>query len=218
MLSKTFTAAATIGGFLALSGAALAQTTASAGVDLNMRSGPGPQYDVIGVIPSAGSVTMEGCIEGGNWCRVTHEGTQGWANSDYLLADLSGEQVVITERRTDINVPVVTYEDSGDGTAVGAASGAVTGALIGGPVGALIGTAAGAVLGSAADVPEPVVTYVKSNPVEPLYLEGEVVVGASLPETVELKSIPEHEYQYVYVNGVPVVIEPGTRRIVHLVR
>ena len=53
---------------------------------------------------------------------------------------------------------------------------------------------------------------------DPVYLEGEVVVGATLPETVELREIPDYEYRYVYVNGVPVLVEAETRQIVRIVR
>ena len=68
------------------------------------------------------------------------------------------------------------------------------------------------------DPPENVRTYVTSNQIEPVYLDGEVVVGAGLPETVELREIPDYEYRYVYVNGQPVLVEPDTRRIVYVVR
>ena len=61
-------------------------------------------------------------------------------------------------------------------------------------------------------------TYVTTNQVEPVYLDGEVVVGAGLPETVELREIPDYEYRYVYVNGQPVLVEPSSRRIVYVVR
>ena len=63
-----------------------------------------------------------------------------------------------------------------------------------------------------------VVTYVRTNKMEPVYLDGEVVVGASLPETVVLNEVPDYEYRYVYVNGQPVLVEPQTRRIVYVVR
>jgi hypothetical protein len=61
-------------------------------------------------------------------------------------------------------------------------------------------------------------TYVTSNQVDPVYLDGEVVVGASLPETVQLREIPDYEYRYVYVNGQPVLVEPQSRRIVYVMR
>ena len=43
-------------------------------------------------------------------------------------------------------------------------------------------------------------------------------MGASLPETVELREIPDYEYRYVYVNGQPVLVEPSSRRIVYVMR
>jgi uncharacterized protein YcfJ len=94
--------------------------------------------------------------------------------------------------------------------------------LIAGPVGAAVGGAAGAVAGGAAgtviDPPEKVRTYVTTNKVDAVYLEGEVVVGAGLPETVELREIPDYEYRYVYVNGQPVLVDAKTRQIVYIVR
>ena len=50
-------------------------------------------------------------------------------------------------------------------------------------------------------------------------VDGEVVVGAGVPDTVTLQAIPEYdEYQYAYINGQPVLIDPSTRQIVYLVR
>jgi hypothetical protein len=80
------------------------------------------------------------------------------------------------------------------------------------------GATAGGATGAAAEPPAEVRTFVTSNRVDPVYLEGEVVVGASLPETVVLREIPDYEYRYVNVNNQPVLVEPGTRRIVYVMR
>jgi hypothetical protein len=156
------------------------------------------------------------------WCQVNHAGMSGWAHAGYLSAEAvaAGEQVIIGERRTEVSVPVVSYTEpeTGSGVALGATSGALAGAVLGGPIGAAVGAVAGAAVGGASNVPEPVVSYVRSHRVEPVYLEGEVVVGAELPETVQLTPVPESEYRYVDVNGVPAVVEPCSRRIVHVVR
>ena len=94
-------------------------------------------------------------------------------------------------------VPVPADKGGGDAGAVaGGMTGAIAGAIVGGPVGAAVGGAAGVIAGGATgtviDPPENVRTYVTSNQVEPVYLEGEVVVGAGLPETVELREIPDY--------------------------
>ena len=60
--------------------------------------------------------------------------------------------------------------------------------------------------------------YVRDNPVDPVYLEGEVVTGVELPETVTLSTVPTSDYRYAYVNGVPVVVDPAERRVVYIVR
>ncbi|NGO49902.1 DUF1236 domain-containing protein [Allomesorhizobium camelthorni] len=209
---------------LAMSASALAQTSVTATTDLNVRAGPGPQHPVIGVLAAGQATTLNGCIEGSKWCSVAEAGGQGWVYSDYLTGNFGGQQVVITERPAG-SVEVVTAP-SGDGGAegavVGGTTGAVAGAIIGGPVGAAVGGVAGATIGgatgAAAEPPAEVRTFITSNRVEPVFLEGEVVVGASLPETVELREIPNYEYRYVNVNNQPVLVEPGTRRIVYVMR
>lgn len=221
---KKFASLAIIGGALAASTSAYAQTTASATADLNIRSGPGPQYPVTGVIGAGEQATINGCLENSKWCTVTTSAGEGWAYSDYLTADLSGETVVVTESRQQLSVPVTTYEEGAGatGAVAGGAAGAVAGALIAGPVGAAIGGVAGmATAGTAASVvdpPEQVTTYVQSNQVEPVYLEGEVVVGAGVPDTVELVEVPDYEYRYVNVNSQPVLVDPATRQIVYVYR
>jgi len=227
---KTFLATTAL---VALSTGAQAASSATAVADLNIRSGPGPQYPVIGLISQNDSAVVNGCLEGSKWCVVDYNGAQGWAYSDYLAAELSGSTVVLTDTYSQVGVPVTTFTPSegaqAGGTAgatTGIVGGAVVGALIGGPIGAIggavIGGAAGGITGSAAgaaiDPPDQVRTYVTTNPAQPIYLDGEVVIGAGVPDTVELLPVPDYGYKYVYVNGQPVLVDPESRRIVYVVR
>jgi len=183
---------------------ALADTTAHATTDLNIRSGPGPQYPPTGVIASGDQVVIQGCIENSQWCQVNYNGTTGWSYAQYLTTDYQGQTVVIEQSRAQVGVPVVTYE----ATATAPAPAPVAGQLI----------------GRVGDYPPPpppppaVQTYVVQNPVDPVYLNGEVVVGAGVPDTVKLVEVPDSQYDYVYVNGQPVLVDPGTRRIVYVYR
>ena len=216
------TALSTVG----FSDAALAQsTTATATTELNIRSGPGPHFPSVGFITAGGSATVEGCLEASKWCQVTANGVSGWSYSDYLTADVSGSVVVLTDRSPDAGIATVTYQDDGSaagGAVAGAATGAVVGALVGGPVGAIVGgavgTTSGATAGAIIDPPEVARAYVTANPLDPVYLDGEVVIGAGVPDTVALQAIPDYQYQYVYINGQPVLVDPGSRRIVYVVR
>ncbi|MBO6718735.1 MAG: DUF1236 domain-containing protein [Rhizobiaceae bacterium] len=208
---------------LLMAGAAHAQTMVTATSDLNIRSGPGPHHPVVGVIAVDGQADLEGCLQASKWCRVSYNGTQGWAYSDYLIAEYSGRDMVVAQRPAEVEIPVVEYEDeTGTGAAVGATGGAVAGAIIGGPIGAAVGGVAGANLGAATaiaiDPPQQTRSYILENEVEPVYLEGEVVIGAGVPEPVRLYEIPDYEYRYAYVNGQPVIVEPTDRRIVYIVR
>lgn len=192
----------------ALSVPASAATTAEATTALNIRSGPGPQYEVVGVIKDNDQAVIDGCIEGSLWCQVSYRGTTGWAYSKYLTASASGKTVVIADDRAALNVPVVTYEPA-PGTVGSAAPPTVTGTLVDAqsPTRPLVITP-----------PAEVRTYVTAHPVRRTYLNGEVVVGAGLPQDVVLQPVPQYDYRYAYVNGMPVLVEPGSRRIVYVYR
>lgn len=215
-LAKTFLAA-TAG--LLMTGTALAQTaSATATTDLNIRSGPGPQFEAIGVIGAGETATVNGCLSEGMWCEIDFNGTAGWAYSDYLTVEAQGTTVVLTERPPELVGVVEEPSTTANSTVTGAAGGAIAGALLGGPVGAAIGAGIGATTGVLVDPPESARTYVTANPLDPVYLEGEVVVGARVPDTVTVQPIPDYEYQYVYINGQPVLVTPDTREIVYIFR
>ncbi|QDC10157.1 DUF1236 domain-containing protein [Oceanicola sp. D3] len=192
-----------------------AQATAT--TDLNLRSGPGPEFEVIGVIAGLDQAEVEGCLDGGAWCEVTYDGQTGWAHRHYLSGSAT-EATKVTTTRT------VTYMKEGGNEGAGAAAGAVTGgaiagSLIGGPAAIAAGVVLGANAGSDA-VPEPetkTVTYVTENPVEPVYLDGEVVLGAGVPEDVEIYPVPESDYSYLNVNGQDVLVKED-RTIVYVYR
>lgn len=225
-MHRKFLVSAAAGALFALTGSAFAQSAVVVTTDLNVRAGPGPQHQVLGVIGAGQSANLNGCLEASKWCIVAFEGGEGWVYSDYLTGDFGGTQVVVTERPADSGVRIVEAPVGVDGGATGAVTGGVTGAvagaIVGGPVGAVVGGGAGVIGGAAAgtviDPPERVRTYVSTNQIEPVYLDGEVVVGAGLPETVVLRDIPDYEYRYVYVNNQPVLVEPSSRRIVYVMR
>ena len=75
---------------------ALAALVVSAGVagaavatnDLNIRAKPGPDSQVVGVVPAGQSVATLGCQDG--WCKVRYAGQIGFASSSYLRGDARG--------------------------------------------------------------------------------------------------------------------------------
>ena len=61
--------------------------------------------------------------------------------------------------------------------------------------------------------------YVESKPVASIDLPGvELNIGSTVPDTVELHTIeaPDVDYSYTVVGGRTYVVEPGTRKIVHV--
>lgn len=194
-------AALTAGAMLAAIPSAYAEMSATTLTDLNVRAGPGPQYPAVGVATRGSAAVLDGCMEGSNWCRIDVNGLRGWAYARYLATDMGGTTAVIQERRTELSVPTVTYE----GETVAATSEPLE--LVG-PVEEV----------EAVTPPPTVRTYITENPVDTVYVDGEAVVGATLPNTVAVQPIPDYEYQYVTINGQPVLVDPGTRRVVYVYR
>ncbi|WP_424540658.1 DUF1236 domain-containing protein [Sinorhizobium medicae] len=215
-------AALTASALLAVIPSAYAEMSATTLTDLNVRAGPGPQYPAVGVATRGSAAVLDGCMEGSNWCRIDVNGLRGWAYARYLATDMGGIDVnglrgwayarylatdmggttaVIQERRTELSVPTVTYE----GEMVAATSEPLE--LVG-PVEEV----------EAVTPPPTVRTYITENPVDTVYVDGEAVVGATLPNTVSVQPIPDYEYQYVTINGQPVLVDPGTRRVVYVYR
>lgn len=186
---------AVAGALVAMSGAALADTAVSAVTNLNVRAGPGSQYPVIGVLAAGQSATLEGCLANSKWCTIAEANGRGWVYSDYVTANFGGNMIVLTRRPANAEVAVIAPPVDTD---------VYTGAIVS---------------------PEPIVrppvevrTYVREHRLEPVYLESEVVPGAIVPDTVELREIPDYDYRYVYLNDQPTLVDPGTRRIVYVAR
>src|ERR1700730_16719791 len=70
------------GAALLLSAGAAAAAPATVQTDLNVRSGPGTQYQVVGSVQSGETVYVAGCT--GRWCQISFSGGTGYANQNYL--------------------------------------------------------------------------------------------------------------------------------------
>ncbi len=216
MFTKTLLGMSVVAGLIA--GAASAETQAMAWTDLNLRDGPGPMYAIVGVIPANDPVMVQGCLADASWCQVTYGETTGWAAGNYMTTTIDNAPVALSSGDNRVVVTTVTYDNTQAVTAGGLATGAIAGALIAGPVGAVAGAILGGAIGASAEPDPTVVTYVTSNPVAPIYLDGEVVVGAGIPDSVMLAPVPNSTYEYAYLNGVPVLVDTKDRKVVYIVR
>jgi uncharacterized protein YraI len=70
------------GAALLLSAGAAVAAPAVVQTDLNVRSGPGTQYGIVGSVPSGETVDVGGCT--GRWCQISFSGGTGYANRNYL--------------------------------------------------------------------------------------------------------------------------------------
>ena len=118
-------------------------------------------------------------------------------------------------------LPIVAHAQGGP--AAGAAAGAVGGAVVGGPAGAAVGATVGAVGGAIADDARPRFrSYVVERHHPSYRYEHEVRVGADLPASgVTYYDVPREygvtKYRYTVVNDRPVLVDPGTHKIVQVI-
>jgi hypothetical protein len=138
------------------------------------------------------------------------------AGSALLAAAAVAETTVYTQNGATVYTEKNT-EEKADNARAGAVAGATAGAIVGGPVGAVVGAAIGATGGNAATPDREVVTYVQTNPVAPVIIDGQVAAGYVVPETVVLTPVPETEYAYVYTDSNPIIVDAQTRQVIEVV-
>ncbi|MDP2085078.1 MAG: DUF1236 domain-containing protein [Gemmobacter sp.] len=185
-----------------------AQTAAMTTDPLNLRVGPGPNFEVTTVLPEGAQVSVLGCVENTNWCRVEAAGTTGYVYSDYLNIGSPTEVRVLGSTWQTVGV----VSEAPDTSRASAAAPDPSGVLAGRDA---------ATLGDRSNTSrfEPTqewVTYIQANPVTPVYLDGEVMVGVGVPETVTLYEVPQSEFRYVTINDRTVLVEPASRRVVYV--
>ncbi|WP_414470837.1 DUF1236 domain-containing protein [Microvirga sp. M2] len=121
-------------------------------------------------------------------------------------------------------VGAFAQDPAAGGAAAGAATGAVGGAIVGGPIGAAVGGVTGAIVGGLAGESQPRFRqYVIQQEVPSYRYQEEVRVGTVLPTSgVRYYEVPAEygvsQYRYTVVNDTPVLVDPGTHRIVQVIR
>ena len=172
---------------------------------LNVRSGPGFQYPVVGVMQQNVPAAITGCIQDYSWCSVAVGAVTGWASAPYLVTDAGGKPTNLQVSGAQLGIPIVVP------TGVGAVVATP-------PVGAMVAVPPTVgVVEPILPAPE-ILSYVTQQAVEPVLVDGEVMIGATLPAAVPVYPIPASPYVYSYVNGQRVLVEPAARRIVYVVR
>ncbi|MFN3661897.1 DUF1236 domain-containing protein [Yoonia sp.] len=223
--------ALTVASAIALTAAApsFAQSTeARAGAEISARVSPSEFAPSVGVLELNQPVVIEGCLEDVSWCQISFDGQTAWASAEYLYVEEDATPVALVNRPGSLSLQTVTVPDD-DATqseqntaaAVGATLGSLIAFAAGGPVGGII---AGGMLGTAAGVAsvepsEQTLVYVTANPVETIYLNGEVAVGAGVPTEVVAYDVPDQpEFRYLTVNNQTVLIDAETGTIVRVLR
>ncbi len=196
---------ASLVGAALLAGPASALNAFSPTGHLNVRSGPGFQYPVVAQMQQNVPAAVTGCIQDYSWCSVAVGAVTGWASAPYLVTDAGGKPTNLQVSGAQLGIPIVVLEGVGAVVATP-------------PLGAMVAVPPTVgVVEPVIPAPE-VLSYVTQQAVEPVLVDGEVMVGATLPAAAPVYPIPQSPYVYSYVNGQRVLVEPSARRIVYVVR
>jgi uncharacterized protein YraI len=196
---------AALWGAVLVAGPALAVVMAfSPTGNLNVRSGPGFQYPVVNKIAANVPVEITGCVSDYSWCGVALPGgVTGWASAPYLVTKATGQPKNLQVAGASLNIPVIVPVNTGANVV---ATPPPVGAMV--PVTTVVAPIA---------PPPNVVTFVTQQTVTPVIVNGEVMIGAALPVAAPTYDIPASNYDFAYVNGQRVLIDPTGRRIVYVV-
>ncbi|MCP4384525.1 MAG: DUF1236 domain-containing protein [Hyphomicrobiales bacterium] len=169
---------------------------------LNLRTGPGTQYPVEGVMDRNVRSEITGCLADYSWCAVQVSGVNGWASAEYLVVDEDGKITHVNRGGASTGIPVLEAEGFVEIAAVEA-----TGVIVspGGHVEAIVPE-------------EAVIAYIAAAPVESVPVTGEIVVGAHVPDGLQLYEVPNAVYGFAILNHVPVLVDVGSREIVYMRR
>jgi uncharacterized protein YraI len=108
MLRTKFLAA---GAALLLSTGAALAVPATAQTDLNVRSGPGTNFPVVGSIQGGETVDAGSCT--GGWCRVSFSGGSGFASRNYLAMGGAAPGPAVAATPYVYDEPYYDYYDYG---------------------------------------------------------------------------------------------------------
>lgn len=96
-----------------LAGSAAAQTGVINGSVVNIRSGPGTSYDLVGTIYQGTEVTI--VQKQGDWYKISYGKTTGWVSASYVTAAKASPTVQVTGETVNLRSgPGTTYNKVGE--------------------------------------------------------------------------------------------------------